>query len=1357
MFLRPYSIFLLILLGLSPCRSGADIEFFEKRIRPVLVAECYQCHAGEKSKGSVRLDFRDGIRSGSMIVPGNPAESRLLQALRHELPDLEMPKDGAKLDSAVLRDFEQWIAAGATDPRDHPAAAAVVQDSWQATMAFRKQWWSFQPIQSPEIPLARNDWSSHPVDRFLLARMRDKGLNPVAPASQRALIRRLYFALTGLPPMPAEFREALELSHSELVDRLLNSKHFGERWARHWMDWFRYAESHGSEGDPKIPHAYRYRDYLIRALNADVPYDQLIREHIAGDLLPDPRVNEELGLNESAHGIAQLRLVQHGYQPTEPQMERVRFVDDQVDVVSKAFLGLTVSCARCHDHKFDPISQDDYFALFGIFRSAMPGIVSVDAPGRLDVYRDRLNELKAEIREAVAVEWMAFADRVPALLESEPGLLEKFSLTESDEYVSRWRGAISSATQGNVGNPFHIWNQLKNLRAAELSEHWGDLRRDQQRVFETNRVRLRDSFRRGWNPTTIQSEWFTSGTAWQEGTAKAGAFFLAPSGDAIIRGIYPRGMYSHLVSSKHNGVLNSPKFTITSDSISVRLMGNDLAQARLVVGDYPVPRGGIYGQRSQPVHENLVWYKWDTTYWKGEEAHIEVATQDDLMIFVKAYRGGGNPNTSDGRSYVGITDVVFNDAGQSKPEELFSEAFEILRRGAPADRGELAEHYRDVLRNAVEAWRTRNLDDYQAKFLNFFVERKLLPNTRPELPGTKELVAEYRRLENGIPVATRSSGVIETMGRDQPLLDRGDFKRPGEPVTRRFLGLFEGADYETKQSGRLELAHDLVRLDNPLMPRVLVNRVWAYLFGEGLVASTDNFGRLGRKPTHPQLLDHLAGWFVANDYSLKRLIAYLTKTRAYQLASVPGEGASATDPADVYLSHFRVRRLDAEAIRDSILAASGRLDRTMFGVSQPGTGNRRSIYVRSPRNNRDKFLKIFDAPEPLSTKGKRDVTNVPAQSLALLNYEFVRNSARVFGERLAGMRESDRIDHLLETFLGRVPTEIEIANIRGMQSALLDRGNAIVVQRRKLDMELSMVETELAGLLEPVRERIRAEKPAGSPVLAGPTPIALWDFEESADELLSGLPGTFDGNARIEDGALVVNGGVSHALSGKLPFSLAAKTLEAWVQLDDLTQRGGGVLSVQTPDGRYFDAIVFGEKEPGKWLAGSDRFSRTQSFGGARDTEAASRVVHMAIVYSKDGTITGYRDGEPYGRSYKSSGPRVFQADATVVAFGLRHLKAGGNRMLKGRIHEARIYDRALSAEEVSASAGRVSGFVSEKQILGRFTAGQRSRFDALKKRLGELGMEIESLREQPVVNERTVWGGIAHAMFNLKEFIYIR
>ncbi|MEQ2007685.1 MAG: DUF1549 domain-containing protein, partial [Limisphaerales bacterium] len=421
---------LFVPIASSAAPTPAQVEFFEKHIRPVLAAECYECHSTSKKKGSLALDTRDGLlkggKSGPAIVPGQPDSSLLLQALRHKHPTLKMPKNGAKLDARIIANFAEWIRQGAPDPRTGPAATSAhpTSSAWADTLAFRRQWWSFQPLTKPAVPTPKNSaWSTNAIDRFLLAKMESHGLAPGSDADPRTLIRRLTFALKGLPPTPEQVEAFVRESQignrqsviASAADRLLASPAFAERWARHWLDLVRYAETHGSEGDPEIPFAWRYRDYLIRAFAADVPADQLIREHLAGDLLPpaQTRFNQVDGLNESRLGIAHLRLNEHGFQPVDTLDDQVKSVENQIDVLGKAFQGLTIACARCHDHKFDPVSQRDYYALYGVLASGRPAQVQVDSPDVLNKNRAELLALKAQIKSALADSWR---DAIPQLL-----------------------------------------------------------------------------------------------------------------------------------------------------------------------------------------------------------------------------------------------------------------------------------------------------------------------------------------------------------------------------------------------------------------------------------------------------------------------------------------------------------------------------------------------------------------------------------------------------------------------------------------------------------------------------------------------------------------------------------------------------------------------------------------------------------------------------------------------------------------------------------------------------------------------------------------------------------------------------
>ncbi len=411
----------------SAAGPASDPAFFENHIRPVLVTECIECHGAEKQKGDLRLDYRDGWKkggeSGAVIIPGDPSKSLFMRAIRHEELDMKMPSKRPKLSDATIAHFEQWIAAGAVDPRNEPSKERPVVP-WERLAAERAKWWSLQPVANPPVPPVRDaNWSAQAVDRFLLNRMEAAGLAPAPDADAAVLVRRIFFVLIGLPPSADDvsaFVKAAAVDRpaavAALVDRLLASPRFAEHWARHWLDLMRYAETHGSEGDPEIPEMWRYRDYVIRAMNDDVPWDALIREHIAGDLLPQPRWNKDGGWNESALGVAHLRLVEHGFQPVDTRDEQVKTVDSQIDVLTKAFQGLTVSCARCHDHKFDAVSQRDYTAIAGVMESSRPAMITIDSPARLKAGADALAAQKQRIKEAMVAAWNREADAIPERL-----------------------------------------------------------------------------------------------------------------------------------------------------------------------------------------------------------------------------------------------------------------------------------------------------------------------------------------------------------------------------------------------------------------------------------------------------------------------------------------------------------------------------------------------------------------------------------------------------------------------------------------------------------------------------------------------------------------------------------------------------------------------------------------------------------------------------------------------------------------------------------------------------------------------------------------------------------------------------
>ncbi|MDE0904368.1 MAG: PSD1 and planctomycete cytochrome C domain-containing protein [Planctomycetota bacterium] len=980
--------------------TAQDREHFEARIRPVLIEHCYTCHNSvDKARGGLALDGREPMRmesdSGFAVVPGDPDQSLILAVMRHEIDGLEMPRDGGKLDASVVADFEEWIRNGAYDPRD---AAPTNQElealiSWAAKFELRKQWWSLQPIVVPVLPEA-GDWSEHPVDRFIQQGMVENGLLPSPEADRRTLVRRLYYTLLGLPPTPDEIRHFLADEDPDalarLIDQLLASPRYGERWARHWMDLVRYADSHGSEGDPRIPHAYQYRDYLIRAFNQDLPFDQFVREQIAGDLLSEPRLNSELGINESAIGTAQWRFVFHGFAPTDALDEKVRFTDDQINVFSKTFLAQTVSCARCHDHKFDAISQADYYALFGILGSSRPAMLDVNTAEIQQRNKSDLVELKAEIRTALAEAWSTW----------------KLSPDELPEQAK------------SLDHPLHLLWDIDQRMGAGLGFEaaWEAASAGAQNTEPSL------DYERRWNlaSTTEMDEWYPSGNGLAGGISSAGEFAVAPAGEQVLSGIYPAGVYTHLLSSRHRGVLQSAHFSLEGEyELWFRVLGGGGAKLRYAVHNYP--RSGTVFPITEIKSDTWSWLRLDLSYWDGDSVHLELYTGQDAPIEV----GGSD------RSWFGVREVRLRKKGAGRPADpmVSGQVFEEV----PQSRVELAGRIAQRIDEAIESWKRSAATDSQALLLDACLREGLLANDLAQLPQVAKLVGAYRELDAAVPLPTRVPGIVEADASDQALYVRGDHRNPGAIIPRRFLEAIDPEPYAPGTGGRLELAEDLLRADNPLTSRVITNRIWHHLFGQGLVTTPDNFGRLGTKPSHPELLDYLSGRMVEKSWSIKEMIRFLLLSKTWRMSSAASPIALALDPGNKWLSHANVRRLDAEAIRDSLFSAAGRLDQRMFG---PGFGPnsstpRRSVYVESRRNALDAFLQSFDAPVPFDTLGSRHVTNVPAQALTMLNDPMVGDLAKSWGARMRssgkGKHEGESFALMFEAVTGREPGADELA------------------------------------------------------------------------------------------------------------------------------------------------------------------------------------------------------------------------------------------------------------------------------------------------------------------------------------------
>ncbi len=1331
-------LLLIFFLFFTHLKAVSDAEFFESRIRPILAENCYDCHNSiNKSESGLVLDYKKGIIKGgdrgSVISLDNPKESLLLRVMRHEIKNLKMPKGGPKLLDSVIIDFEEWISNGAYDPREKPPTAEefAKETSWEKIREKRKSWWSFQPIRNFKTSSTEKE---HPVDQFLNNKMKDAGLEQNKDEEPLSILRRLSYALTGLPPSIEEQNCFTELSKvsidkavHEFSDKMLNSPQFGERWARHWMDWVRYADSHGSEGDPKIPNAFRYRNYLIRALNEDVSFDQLVLEHIAGDLIEKPRINNVLGINESAIGTAQLRFVLHGFAPTDALDEHVRFTDDQIDAVTKTFLGLTVSCARCHHHKFDAISQDDYYALFGILSNGRPAQRVIDDPSIINEYNNQLTNLKHKIKNELVRSWMKID------IENE--------LKNSTKKIS---------PSDDTPDFLMPWKKLNSSKDQDFLKEWERLKHQ----FEESKSRLfsrRQNLNRNYWNLGIQetyAKWKKSGTGLNEHSSKAGQFSLNFKGEEIIYNIMPAGVYTHLLSTKQNGTLSSPRFKFEKGNLWIRVIGDKGTTVRYSVWNYP-RRGTVY-QKSSPESTVEKWIRFNTDYWAGETGYLEVTTNRDHPV------EAGNSE----RSWFGVTEAFYAPHDESAPRNEVSEFLTPIFTSSlhVTNTQDLVILYVRVIKDAIKAWKNNSITDAQARILNSLIKHGILPNSIDQVPTSKNSVLEYRKIESLVKAPRLAPGLLDGEPFEQALFERGNHKKPTHKVPRRFLEAIDPTPYPDNSIGRLEFAKDLLRKDNPFTSRVIVNRIWHHLFGHGIVRTPDNFGRLGQKPSHPKLLDFLATKFREDGWSIKSMIKFLVTTKAFRASSKPSTKAQQNDPKNLLLSHANLRRLEAEAIYDSMLLVSGRikLDRVAEGNSEPSNSLRRSVYRQMKRNSLDPFLSVFDAPVPSSTKGRRDVTNVPAQSLTLMNDPFVIRASREFANLHRNGDLKDRINDMFRTSLGRNPTQNEIKKSVDYlavsdQESEKEKNTLLGLQEKKLKLS-----QKISEVVDPVRERLIGDKKSskGSIKKYSLDPVLKWNFESGLKDQILGLKANLKNGAEVEKGRLILRDG-GYAVTDNLPIEITEKTLSSWVQLDNLNQRAGGVITIQNLNGGVFDSIVFAEKEPRRWISGSNGFSRTKTFPSAPSENLAhNQLVHIAITYSPDGKITGYRNGKIYGKPYFTNLYK-YKKNQSVLTFGVRHLPARPQRMLHGSISQASVYDRTLTQREINAIFDPDS-YVSLKEVKKSLSSEQMNQYTKLTAQRNSLEKKLRGFKTNVDV-DKTNLQDLALALFNMKEFIYLK
>ncbi|GAA5508695.1 DUF1553 domain-containing protein [Novipirellula caenicola] len=941
------------------CDRGDAAEdptaFFEKKIRPVLIQHCYECHSSESEEigGKLRVDSRDAMRTGGESGPslqvGAPDKSLIIKALRYD--DLEMPPE-APLPDSVIKDFETWVSMGAADPREDTGKPTPVETLDTDAL------WSFFPRQTPTIPSVSDpQWARDPIDHFILSRMDDAELAPADDAGARTLVRRMYYDLIGLPPTLAQvnvfasdYQKHPDTAIKQLVDQLLASPQFGVRWGRHWLDVARYGESNGDDGlgrNATFPHAWRYRDYVVDALNDDIPYDQFLREQIAGDLLPAESPAER---NRQLIATGFLAI---GSKPAVAMNKNFAMdvVDDQINVVCTGVMGLSVACARCHDHKHDPIPTRDYYALAGIFSSTQT-LYGAAANQKLTAPPTPLHELRsqwaANQKEPDRSNPPDFPSDYAAVIDSlSPELHVRLdappvglTVTPSASYSAKTFASVKETTLvGNIDKPAKSYSV---------------------------------SF---WFRNTLKND------------ARPITAYLFSRGKPRASGLPG----DHLgIGGKHDSSRSGKLFAF-----------NGNIDKTSVAGETIIPEGS-----------------WNHVAFVRNGDHVKVFLNGQLEI-------------------------------DTPMKATFGDNTEFCLANRSDDFAPLTGNVA-----AFALFPTALTDD-----------DAILLHSASGQPRGVRVVPPY-----GFAMGVREKGKssdckIHINGQGNQL---GPISPRGTLTAYQLINVnsdFAAAEMQIapERSGRLELAHWLTSPDHPQTARVIVNRIWQHLFGQGIVATPDDFGVYGARPSHPQLLDHLANRFVHQGWSMKRLIRDIILSRTYRLDSNGDSEHRRIDPDNHYFARHLRRRLDAESLRDSVLQVCGTIDYSPEQGSAiddidvlinwpPGNAtdlhrdsNHRSLYLCMLRHAPPKQLAAFDLPDGVGIMGKRDVTTLPTQSLFLLNSPFVVEQAAHLASNVLKANcpnDRSRVEHVFATVLQREPNESEVR----MSLALIQQLSATDVQ-----------------------------------------------------------------------------------------------------------------------------------------------------------------------------------------------------------------------------------------------------------------------------------------------------------------------
>lgn len=968
----------IILLGCAGARAADDdgLRLFEQKIRPALVKNCVSCHSvqareAKKLKGGLYLDSAAGIaaggESGPVVVKGKSRESLLIKSLRHE--GLEMPPSG-KLPDDLIADFAKWIDMGAPDPRTGDLAEKPKN---AINLAKGREWWAFRPL-NPVAPSV----TGNPVDAFIRRAQQAAGIKANPPARKERLIRRAYLDLVGLPPSPEQVSDFLADSSPEafakVLDSLLASPAYGERWARHWLDAARYAESGGYEFDAFRPGAHHYRDWVIKALNADMPYDEFVRMQLAGDLIKP-------GTYEGACATGFLVAGPYPGQITAKTVERIRYdqIDDMLMTMGGAMLGLTIGCVRCHEHKFDPIPHSDYYGLASALartvqgsrfldtdpaateralaahkaagdslRSALSDFASKDLPGRFAPWA------KAELpRQPASPRWQWLE---PVEMEAERSYLK---LMPSG--VVAHDGAVApGAARRRRGQP-----------AAGSAEHY-------KLAFHTHQSGV----------TAIRIDMFADKSLPQRGP-----------------GLNPDG-----------------SFQLSEVTLTARPLDPAAKDQPITVKLKPAYAAAE--DKGQPL-ANATDGKPATAWVVKSTAKRDNAAVLEFDSPIAGFSGGTQLHL----------DMVFKDMGIGRFRVALS-----TETGPATWAGDLAPQHVSELR-AIAPLASKPMPPH----LRLSLARWFALHDAE----TGKVFGALRDHEAAVP-RPRLAEVYTTVsgGQDVYFLRRGEVDNKQGKAEPGFVQvLWRGQGTPSAKPGtdpRLALADWMTGMETgagPLLARVMVNRMWQHHFGKGIVGTPNDFGTQGERPAHPELLEFLASELVRGGWRLKPIHKLMMLSETYRQSHDVNPASLETDPGNRLHWHHTPARLEAEAIRDALLAVGGTLDQAMFGPSVLENSVRRSIYLRVKRSELLPVMTIFDAPEPTASIGERSVTTVPSQALAMMNSPFVRQQAEKLADRVArdaGARSSQAVDMAFMVALARKPTETEAAKM----SAFLDQAAA---------------------------------------------------------------------------------------------------------------------------------------------------------------------------------------------------------------------------------------------------------------------------------------------------------------------------